>query len=201
MENINYSLLLNGADFKEIKNLSKFIYIALKKENFNASLLIKPLSNISNYSLAYSLIKIGQFKSESCSLNINAIISLDFQSTLNYLPFINKDTLVFSNYSTFNVCNYLLADNNLVTGKLREKTDNIYKIPVEKIIDSEIMGKNKISPYIALIGAFIAKSGLLDIDSVCLEIALFSKNDAEKKNSIKAILAGYDYVMEEKTDN
>ncbi|MCL4321772.1 MAG: hypothetical protein M0016_02035 [Deltaproteobacteria bacterium] len=201
MENINYSLILNGADFKEIKNLSKLIYTALKKENFNASLLIKPLSNISNYSLAYSLIKIGQFKPTSCSLNINAIISLDFQSTLNYLPFINKGTLVFSNYSTFNVCSYFLADNDLVTGRLREKTDNIYKIPVEKIIDLEIMGKNKVSPYITLIGAFIAKSGLLDIDSVCLEIALFSKNDAEKKNGIKAILAGYDYVMEEKAGN
>lgn len=196
MENINYSLILNGADFKEIKNLSKFIYISLKKENFNTSLLIKPLSNISNYSLTYSLIKIGQFKSVSCSLNINAVISLDYQSVLNYLPFINKDTLVFSGYSTFNVCNYFLADNNLVTNKLREKTDNIYKIPVEKIINLEMMGENKVSPYIALIGAFIAKSGLLDIDSVCREIALFSKNDAEKKNSIKTILAGYDYVME-----
>ncbi len=196
MENINYNLILSGADFKEIKNLSKFIHISLKKENFNVSLLIKPLSNISNYNLTYSLIKVGQFKSISCSLNVDAIISLDYQSVLNYLPFINKDTLIFTSYSTFNVCNYFLADNNFITGKLMEKTNNIYKIPVEQIINLEIMGKNKVSPYIALIGAFIAKSGLLDVDLVCREIALFLKNDAEKKNSIKTILAGYDYVTE-----
>ena len=34
MENINYNLILNGADFKEIKYLSKFIYFSLKKRKF-----------------------------------------------------------------------------------------------------------------------------------------------------------------------
>ncbi len=197
MKNINYSLILNGSDFKEIKTLSQLIYLALKKENFNVSLSIKPLSNISNYSPTHSIIRVGQFKSTSCSPYIDAIISLDFHSLLNYLPFINKDTLIFSNYSAFNVCNYFLADNDMVTEKLREKTDNIYKIPVEKVINTEMMGKNKVSPYIALIGAFIAKSELLDTNLVCGELASLSKNDAENKNSIKAILAGYDYVTNE----
>lgn len=159
-------------------------------------MVIKPLSNISNYSLTYSLIKVGQFRSVSCSSNINAIISLDHQSLLNYLPVINKNTLVFSSYSTFNVCSYFLAGNDLVTDKLKDKTKNMYKIPVDDIVNMDMMGKNKISPYIALIGAFIAKSGLLDIDLVCREIASLSKNDAGKKNSIKTILSGYDYVME-----
>lgn len=197
MKNINYSLVLNGSDFKEIKTLSKLIYLSLKKENFNTSLSIKPLSNISNYSPTHSIIRVGQFKSISCSTYIDAIISLDFHSLLNYLPFINKDTLIFSSYSTFNICNYLLADNDTVTSKLREKTEHIYKIPVEKVIDSERMGKNKVSPYIALIGAFIAKSDLLDTNLVCSEIASLSKNDAEKKNNIKTILAGYDYAANE----
>lgn len=196
MENINYNLILNGADFKEIIYLSKFIYFSLKNENFNTSLLIKPASNISNYSLAYAVIKVGKFKSISCLQNIDAIISLDYQSTLNYLPFINKNTLIFSDYSAFNVCDYFLVDNGTVSKQLTEKTANIYKIPLRDIIDLEIMGKNRVSPYIALIGAFIAKSNLLDIDFVCNETALFSKNDAEKKNVIQTIFKGYDYVTE-----
>ncbi|MHB8232121.1 MAG: hypothetical protein ACYDDB_04390 [bacterium] len=196
MENINYNLILNGADFKEIIYLSKFIYFSLKNENFNTSLLINPASNISNYSLTYAVIKVGKFESMSCLQNIDAVISLDYQSTLNYLPFINKNTLIFSDYSAFNVCDYFLTDNDTVSKRLNEKTANIYKIPIRDIMDLEIMGKNKVSPYIALIGAFIAKSNLLDIGSVCRETALFSKNDAEKKNAIQAILKGYDYVME-----
>ncbi|MHB1697069.1 MAG: hypothetical protein ACYCSQ_03045 [bacterium] len=196
MENINYNLILNGADFKEIIYLSKLIYFSLKNENFNTSLLIKPASNISNYSLTFAAIKVGKFESISCLQNIDAVISLDYQSTLNYFPFINKNTLIFSNYSAFNVCDYFLADNDTVSKKLNEKTSNIYKIPLGDIIDLEIMGKNRVSPYIALIGAFIAKSNLLDIDSVCRETALFSRNDAEKKNIIQAILKGYDYATE-----
>jgi hypothetical protein len=60
----------------------------------------------------------------------------------------------------------------------------------------DAMGKNKVSAYNSLIGAFIAKSNLLDLDSVFRQTALFSKNDAEKKNTIQAILKGYDYVLE-----
>ncbi|MFW0884580.1 hypothetical protein ACMCNP_05990 [Candidatus Acidulodesulfobacterium sp. H_13] len=196
MENINYSLILNGADFKEIKYLSKFIYFSLKNENFDTSLTIKPTSNISNYSLTYAVIKVGKLESTSCLQNINAIISLDYQSILNYIPFINKDTLIFTDYSTFNVCDYFLTDNDIVTQKIGEKTKNIYKIPLREIVDLEAMGKNRVSSYIALIGAFIAKSGLLDVDSVCKEAVLFSKNDAEKKNIIQVILKGYDYAAE-----
>ncbi|MDA8159094.1 MAG: hypothetical protein M0034_07930 [Deltaproteobacteria bacterium] len=196
MENINYNLILNGADFKEIKYLSKFIYFSLKSENFNVSLLIKPVSNISNYALTYAVIKVGKFESISCLQNIDAVISLDYQSTLNYLPFINNNTLVLSDYSAFNVCDYWLTDNDAVSHKLNEKTGNIYKIPVKNIIDMDAMGKNKVSAYNSLIGAFIAKSNLLDLDSVFRQTALFSKNDAEKKNTIQAILKGYDYVLE-----
>ncbi len=196
MENIDYNLILNGFDFKEIKYLSKLIYFSLKNENFNASLLIKPASNISNYSLTYAAIKVGKFESAGCLKNIDAIISLDYQSILNYIPFINKNTVIFSDYSYFNVCDYFLADNETVSKKLNEKTANIYKIPLKNIIDLESMGKNKVSPYIALLGAFTAKSGLLDVDSVCRQTAMFSKNDAEKKNLIQAILKGYDYITE-----
>jgi Pyruvate/2-oxoacid:ferredoxin oxidoreductase gamma subunit len=196
MENINYNLILSGADFKEIMYLSKFIYFSLKNENFNVSLLIKPASNISNYSLSYAVIKVGKFESISCLQNIDALISLDYQSTLNYLPFMNKNTLVLSDYSAFNVCDYWLTDNDAVSNKLNEKTVNVYKIPLKNIIDMDAMGKNKVSAYIALIGAFIAKSNILDLDSVFRQTALFSKNDAEKKNAIQAILKGYDYVSE-----
>ncbi len=196
MENINYNLILNGADFKEIKYLSKFIYSSLKSENFNVSLLIKSASNISNYSLTYSVIKVGKFESLSCMQNIDAIISLDYQSTLNFLPYINKNTLILSDYSAFNVCDYWLTDNDTVSSKLNEKTANVYKIPLKNIIDMDAMGKNKVSAYIGLVGAFIAKSNLLDVDSVCRQTALFSKNDAEKKNAIQVILKGYDYVSE-----
>ncbi len=196
MENINYNLILNGADFKEIKYLSKFIYFSLKNENFNVSLLIKPASNISNYSLTYAVIRVGKFESISCLQKIDAIISLDYQSTLNYLPFINKNTIVLSDYSAFNVCDYWLVDNEAVSSRLNEKTANVYKIPIKNVIDMDAMGKNKVSAYIALIGAFIAKSNLLDLDSVCSQTALFFKNDAEKKNAIQTILKGYDYVSE-----
>jgi hypothetical protein len=58
------------------------------------------------------------------------------------------------------------------------------------------MGKNRVSSYIALIGAFISKSSLLDLDSVLRQTALFSENDALKKNMIQTILKGYDYVAE-----
>ncbi len=196
MENINYNIIINGADFKEIKYLSKFIYFSLKNENFNASLLIKPSSNISNYSMAYAIIKVGKFESISCLQNIDAIISLDYQSILNYLPFIGKNTLIFSDYSAFNVCDYWLADNDTVTGRLKEKTENIFKIPLKDIIDTDGMGKNKVSAYIALIGAFISRSNLLELDSILRQAASFSKNDFDKKNAIHAILKGYDYVSE-----
>ncbi len=196
MENINYNLILNGADFKEITYLSKFLYHALKNENFNVSLLIKPVSNISNYSITYAVIKIGKFESISCVRNIDAIISLDFQSLLNYLPFINKNTLLLSDYSAFNVCDFWLTDNETTFKRLNEKTGNIYKIPLKDIIDQDSMGKNRVSSYIALIGAFISKSNLLDLDSVLRQTDSFSENDAGKKNMIQAILKGYDYVAE-----
>jgi|GEM_PF-2703303 len=201
MENINYNLILNGSDFKEIKYLSKFLYFSLKSENFNVSLLIKPASNISNYSLTYAVIKVGKFESISCLQNIDAVISLDYQSTLNYLPYINENTLVISDYSAFNVCDYWLTNNDEVSEKLNEKTANIYKIPVKNIIDTDAMGKNKVSAYNSLIGAFIAKSNLIDLDSVFRQTALFSKNDAEKKNVIQAVLKGYDYVLEGESDS
>ena len=194
MENINYNLILNGADFKEINYLSKFLYYSLKNENFNVSLLIKPASNISNYSMTYAVIKVGKFESISCLNNIDAVISLDFQSLLNYYPYINRNTLLISDYSSFNTCDFWLTDNETTTEKLKEKTENIYKIPLKNIIDQDSMGKNRVSSYIALIGAFISKSSLLDLDSVLRQTALFSENDALKKNMIQTILKGYDYV-------
>jgi hypothetical protein len=200
MENINYSLIISGGDFKEIKYLSRFIYFSLKNESFNVSLLIKPASNISNYSMTYAVIKIGNFASLSCLQNLDAIISLDYQSTLNYLPFINENTLVISDYSAFNVCDYWLCDNDSVSDRLSKKTSSIYKIPLRNIIDMDAMGKNKVSSYIALVGAFIAKSNLIDLDSVFRQTASFSRNDAEKKNAIQTILKGYDYVDETKAD-
>lgn len=196
MENINYNLIICGPDFISVKYLSRFIYFSLKNENYDTSLLIKPSSNISNYNLSYSIIKVGKFESLSCLNNINAILSLDYQAILNFLPFIGADTLIISDYSTFNACEYFLTDNETVSKKLYEKTNNIFKIPVNSLVDLESMGKNRVNPYITLIGAFVAKSGLMDIDSVCGETAAFSRNDAEKKNSIQAILKGYDCVSE-----
>lgn len=194
MENIDYCLIINGNDFKEIKNLSKLLYFSLKQEKFNVSLLIKNASNISNFSAAEALIKVGGFTSLSCSYNINAIITLDFQSLLNYIPYINKNTIILSDFSSFNACNYFLADNKTVNEKLLEKTENIYKIPTEELANIDGMGKAKTTPYGVLVGAFIAKSGLIDIDSICGGIAALSKNDQEKENSIKTLLAGYDYA-------
>lgn len=196
MENINYNLIISGPDFKSVKYLSRFVYFSLKNENYETSILLTPSSNISNYSLSYSAIKVGKSESLSCLGNINAILSLDYQSILNFLPFIDADTLIISDYSVFNACEYYLSDNETVTERLSEKTKNVFKIPINSLIDLESMGKNKVSPYIALVGAFVAKSGLMDIDSVCGETSAFSRNDSEKKNSIYAILKGYDFVSE-----
>ncbi len=196
MENINYSLVLIGNDFKEIKHLSKLLYISLKAEGFDASLLIKPMSNISNFSLTHSLIKVGKYNSFSCSYDINAIISLDFQSILNFIHLIGRETLIISNYSSFNACNFFLADNESVYEKLKGKTDYIYRIPASNLVEQETMGKERVSPFISLIGAFAAKGGILDIGSICGQAALFSRNDREKENNIKALLAGYDYLNE-----
>jgi hypothetical protein len=40
--------------------------------------------------MTYAVIKVGKFESISCLNNIDAVISLDFQSLLNYYPFIGK---------------------------------------------------------------------------------------------------------------
>ncbi len=82
--------------------------------------------------------------------------------------------------------------------KLKEKTENIYKIPLKNIVDQNLMGENKVSSYMALIGAFISKSNLLDLDSVLRQTAFFSENDFLKKNMIQTILKGYDYAIDEK---
>jgi hypothetical protein len=103
---------------------------------------------------------------------------------------------LISDYSSFNTCDFWLTDNETTSQKLKEKTENIYKIPLKNIIDQDLMGKNRVSSYIALIGAFISKSSLLDLDSVLRQTALFSENDALKKNMIQTILKGYDYVAE-----
>ncbi len=196
MDSISYNIILNGADFQEIKYLGRILYFSSKKEKYSISLMLKPVSNISNYNLTTALIKIGKFANTNCSNNaINAIISMDYQSTVNYLPYCNAGTLIVADYSKFNACNYFLADNNSVDKKIREKTENIFKIPVDKIINIDIIRGDKGSPYIALIGAMTAQSDLFDLDSIASIIADMSKNELEKKNGIKALIAGYDFMQ------
>lgn len=194
MENINFNFIVIGADFQEIKFLSQILYLSLLNENYNVSIAIKPLSNISNYNLSFSLIKIGKINSPACVKNINALVSLDFQSVMNYLEFFDNNTIVLVNYSKFNICNYFLADNDSIDRSIKQKTDNLFKIPVEKIVNIDLMGKNKVSPNISLLGALSAKSGVIDLNNITSVLASISKNDAEKKNYINALIAGYDFV-------
>ncbi|MHB1680341.1 MAG: 2-oxoacid:acceptor oxidoreductase family protein [bacterium] len=194
MENINFNFVVNGADFQEIKFLSRVLYLSLLNENYNTSISIKSLSNISNYNLSFSLIKIGKINSAACVKNINALVSLDYQSVMNYLEFFDNSTIVLVNYSKFNICNYFLADNDSVDSNIKQKTDNLLKIPVEKIVDIDLMGKNKVSPNISLLGALSAKSGVIDLNNITSVLASISKNDTEKKNYINALIAGYDFV-------
>lgn len=196
MENINYNLLINGNDFKEIKEFGGLMLGTLKKEGFDTSISIKPSSNISNFSGSLSLIKIGKFYSTSCSKDINAIISFDYQSILNLVKYINGNSLIFSDYSSFNACNYFLAENEMIYSKIKEKSANIFHVPVDKIVDLESMGKSRISPYISMMGAFIAKSEIIDIGTACDYLATISSNDEEKENYVKTILAGYDFINE-----
>ncbi len=194
MENINFNFVVNGADFQEIKFLSQVLYLSLLNESYNASISIKSLSNISNYNLSFSLIKIGKINSATCVKNINALISLDYQSVMNYLEFFDNSTIVLVNYSKFNICNYFLADNDIVDSNIKQKTGNLFKFPVEKIVDIDSMGKNKVSPNISLLGALSAKSEVIDLNNITSVLASISKNDAEKKNYINALIAGYDFV-------
>jgi hypothetical protein len=194
MENINFNFIVNGADFQEIKFLSQILYLSLLNENYNVSVAIKSLSNISNYNLSFSLIKIGKINSPACVKNINALVSLDYQSVMNYLEFFDNSTIVLVNYSKFNICNYFLADNDSIDRSIKQKTDNLLKIPVEKIVNIDLMGKNKVSPNISLLGALSAKSGVIDLNNITSVLASMAKNDAEKKNYINALIAGYDFV-------
>ncbi|MHB1664555.1 MAG: 2-oxoacid:acceptor oxidoreductase family protein [bacterium] len=194
MENINFNFIVNGTDFQEIKFLSHILYLSLLNENYNASIAIKSSSNISNYNLSFSLIKIGKINSAACVKNINALVSLDYQSVMNYLEFFDNSTIVLVNYSKFNICNYFLADNDSVDSNIKQKTDNLFKIPVEKIVDIDLMGKNKVSPNISLLGALSAKSGVIDLNNITSVLASMAKNDTEKKNYINALIAGYDFV-------
>ncbi len=194
MENINFNFIVSGTDFQEIKFLSHILYLSLLNENYNASIAIKSSSNISNYNLSFSLIKIGKINSAACVKNINALVSLDYQSVMNYLEFFDNNTIVLVNYSKFNICNYFLADNDSVDINIKQKTDNLFKIPVEKVVDIDLMGKNKVSPNISLLGALSAKSGVIDLNNITSVLASMAKNDTEKKNYINALIAGYDFV-------
>ncbi|MCL5673220.1 MAG: 2-oxoacid:acceptor oxidoreductase family protein [Deltaproteobacteria bacterium] len=194
MENINFNFIVNGTDFQEIKFLSQILYLSLLNENYTASISIKSLSNISNYNLSFSLIKIGKIDSVACVKHINALVSLDYQSVMNYLEFFDNSTIVLVNYSKFNICNYFLADNDSVDNNIKQKTGHLLKIPVEKIVNIDLMGKNKVSPNISLLGALSAKSGVIDLDNITSVLASISKNDTEKKNYINTLIAGYDFV-------
>jgi Pyruvate/2-oxoacid:ferredoxin oxidoreductase gamma subunit len=194
MENINFNFVINGADIEEIKFLSQILYLSLLNENYNTSIAIKSLSNISNYNFASSLIKIGSTRSAVCAKNINALVSLDYQSIVNYLDFFDSSTIVLVNYSKFNICNYFLSDNDNVDKNIKQKTANLLKIPVEKIANIDLMGKNKVSPNISLLGALSAKSGIIDLNNITSVLASMAKNDAEKKNYINALIAGYDFA-------
>ncbi len=194
MENINFNFVINGADIQEIKFLSQILYLSLLNENYNASISIKSLSNISNYNFSFSLIKIGNIHSAACARNIDALISLDYQSVMNYLEFFNNSTIVLVNYSKFNICNYFLSDNDNVEKNIKQKTANLLKIPVEKIANIDLMGKNKVSPNVSLLGALSAKSGVIDLNNITSALASMAKNDAEKKNYINALIAGYDFA-------
>ncbi|RZD16261.1 MAG: hypothetical protein EVJ46_04290 [Candidatus Acididesulfobacter guangdongensis] len=194
MENINFNFVINGADIEEIKFLSQILYLSLLNENYNTSIAIKSLSNISNYNFSSSLIKIGSVRSAVCAKNINALVSLDYQSAMNYLEFFDSSTIVLVNYSKFNICNYFLSDNDNVDKNIKQKTANLLKIPVEKIANTDLMGKNKVSPNISLLGALSAKSGIIDLNNITSVLASMAKNDAEKKNYINTLIAGYDFA-------
>ncbi len=194
MENINFNFVINGADIEEIKLLSQILYLSLLNENYSTSIAIKSSSNISNYNFSFSLIKIGNTRSAVCAKNINALVSLDYQSVMNYLEFFDDSTVILVNYSKFNICNYFLSDNDTIDNNIKQKTTNLLKIPVEKIANIDLMGKNKVSPNISLLGALSAKSGIIDLNNITSVLASMAKNDAEKKNYINTLIAGYDFA-------